>query len=366
MKKIKVAMVTNHLDITGIGTVIMNYCMALDKDRYDLTVIAGVPIAEKYINDAKENNIKIVALPSRHTNPQKHYMALYKTLKAGKYDIIHDHGNSSMMAIELTIARFAGIKIRIAHSHNSICPNIKVHKILNPYFCSVYTKALACGQMAGDWLFGKSDFEVVPNGFHTANFAFSKANRKSIRMKLNIENQLVIGHIGRMNGQKNQEYLLKIFEKLAPMRCNAVLLLVGAGPDYQKVKAQAAAHRYRKRIILYGETDNPAALYSAMDVFVFPSRFEGLPVVLLEAQISGLPCIVSDRVTREMDFGDIVWESIDHDPKVWAEKICNMKAVSDTEREKYCLIHKEQIAGYDIENTVKQLDRIYRSLMEKE
>ena len=226
-KKIKVAMLTSHFDITGIGTVIMNYCKALDKEKYDLTILAGDPIADKYEKECNQYGIHLISLPSRHGNPKMHYIELWKELKNGQYDIVHDHGNSSMMAIELTIARFAGIKNRIAHSHNSTCPNIKVHKFLNPYFKMVYTKALACGKLAGDWLFGENNFEILPNCFHTEEFTFSQKARDMIRRKLNIEDKFVIGHIGRINEQKNQEYLLNIFEKIAAEREDVFLLIVG-------------------------------------------------------------------------------------------------------------------------------------------
>ena len=362
-RKIEVAMVTNHFDITGIGTVIMNYCKELDKRKYNLTILAGQPIAHKYEQECSEYGIKLVALPSRHDNPVNHYFALWKALKAGKYDIIHDHGNSSMMAIELTIAKWAGIKIRIAHSHNSTCPNMKVHRLLNPYFKKIYTKAFACGKLAGDWLFGEKQFEVLPNGFHTDYFAFDSQSRASIRKELNIENQFVIGHIGRINRQKNQEFLLKVFEKIAPKRRDAVLLIVGAGPDNEKIKEQIAEHPYKNQIIMYGETNNPAAFYSAMDIFAFPSRFEGLPVVLLEAQISGLPCVVSDRVTREVDLGNISWLSIDSEPEIWASKILDVNQQSIQGRIRFREEHLCQISMYDIEQSAKQLDRLYTELV---
>lgn len=362
-KKIKVAMVTNHFGITGIGTIMMNYCKALDKNKYDLTIIAGQPIAEQYERECKEDGIKLIPLPSRHQESKAHYIELWKVLKDGHYDIIHDHGNSSMMAIELTIAKFAGIKIRIAHSHNSTCPNMKVHRFLNPYFKMIYTKALACGQLAGNWLFGQNCFEVLPNGFNTEKFAFSKTDRDAIRKALHAEDKFIIGHIGRINEQKNQEYLLKIFEKVALQRDNAILVIVGTGPNYEKIKSQIENHPYKDRIILYGETDNPTALYAAMDLFAFPSRFEGSPVVLLEAQISDLPCVVSHKVTREVDFGDISWQSIDSDPCQWAETILNITQRSEEERASYKEKHTQQIEKYDIAQTVKQLDGIYTNLM---
>lgn len=356
-------MLTSHFDITGIGTVMMNYCIVLNKEKYNLTIITGKPIADKYKNECKEYGIHLIALPSRREEPKRHYISLWKALREGNYDIVHDHGNSSMMAVELTIAKLAGVKNRIAHSHNSTCPNMRVHRLLNPYFRAVYTKALACGQLAGDWLFGEGNFEVLPNGFHTENFVFSKENRDAIRTELGVKKQQLIGHVGRINEQKNQEYLLEIFKEVAAMRNDATLLIVGTGPDEEKIKTRVQEHPYKERIILYGETDNPTAFYSAMDVFAFPSRYEGLPVVLLEAQISGLLCIVSDKVTREVDLGNINWQSIDDDPKRWANAILSVEYRSEEERTAYRKKHLEEIQRYDITQSVKQLDRIYTDMM---
>lgn len=365
MKKIKIAMVTNHFGITGISTVILNYCKALDHNKFELSVIVGAPIAEENRKECMENDIHLIQLPSRHQESAKHYFGLWKALRQNHYDIVHVHGSSSMMAIELTIAKLAGAKLKIAHSHNSACPNMRIHKILNPYFRKSYTKALACGILAGDWLYGKNQFEVLPNGFHTENFIFDSGERDRIRKELQIENKFVIGHIGRFNEQKNQPYLLQVFEKVADKQKDAVLLLVGTGPDFEKTKALVESHPYKEQIILYGVTKNIRAMYSVMDIFALPSRHEGLPVVLLEAQISGLPCVVSDKVTREVDFGEIQWASIDDDPETWAKRILGSNIPQETDRQEYYEVHKCQIAEYDIENTVKQLEKIYTELMEK-
>lgn len=363
MKKTKVAMITNHFEITGISTVILNYCKVLDKKKYDLTVIAGQPIADENRKECAENGINIIELSSRHKKTVKHYYALWKVLKKNCYDIVHVHGSSSMMAIELSIAKIAGRKIRIAHSHNSMCPNMKVHRILNPYFKKTYTKALACGKLAGDWLFGENEFEILPNGFQTELFEFDEAARKRVRRELEIDDKFVVGHIGRFNDQKNQEYLIEAFEKFAEVHSDAVLLLIGTGPDYDKAKERADNSLYRKQIILYGVTKETRAMYAAMDVFVLPSKYEGLPVVLLEAQISGLPCIVSDRVTEEVDFGEIRWESIDSGTDKWAAALADAKVRTIDERKQYWRMHKHQINRYDIELTVEQMEDIYDQLV---
>lgn len=362
-KKIKVAMVSNHLGVMGISSVIMNYSKSIDLQKYDITIIAGRPIAQQYVEECKLLGIKVIELPSRPKEPLSHYFHLYQSLKSGGYDIVHVHGNSSIMSIELTLSKLAGIKKRIAHSHNSTCPNIVIHNILSPYFGKIYTKALSCGVLAGDWLFGKDNFEVLPNGFHTEKFKFSLNKRNSIRKKLQLEDKYVIGHIGRFNQQKNQTYLLQIFEETAKINKDVCLLLVGTGPDFEKVKSLVGTHPYKNRIILYGESSEPNALYSAMDLFVLPSLHEGLPVVLLEAQISGLPCLVSDTVTREMDFGDISWASIEANPQIWSNKILEIKDKVNIDREFYYEKNRKQILEYDISNNVKQLEKIYTDLV---
>lgn len=362
-KKIRVAMLTNHFGVTGIGSVIMNYSKSLNPLKYDITIIAGRPIAIQYLEECKLAGIKVIELPSRHKESLKHYFYLYNALKKGEFDIVHVHGNSSIMSVELTLAKFAGVKKRIAHSHNSTCPNVTIHNFLSPYFNKIYSKALACGLLAGDWIFGKDNFEVLPNGFHTEKFKFSLEKRNSIRKKLQLEDKYILGHIGRFNYVKNQIYLLQVFEKVAISCKDAVLLLVGNGPDFEKVKSLVEVHPYKNRIILYGVSDGPDALYSAMDLFILPSLHEGLPVVLLEAQISGLPCLVSDTVTREMDFGNISWASIEADPKIWSEKILELKDKVNIDRESYYEKNREQILEYDISNNVKQLERVYNDLV---
>ena len=130
------------------------------------------------------------------------------------------------------------------------------------------------------------------------------------------------------------------------------------------IKEQANRTSCSNRIIFWGETDNPSELYSAMDIFALPSKYEGLPIVLLEAQISGLPCIVSDKVTSEVDFGNIIWASIDDAPNTWADTMQNITIKSDEEREHYLKNHEQQINKYNISTAVKKLENIYINQVE--
>lgn len=366
MGKIKVAMITNHLEITGIGTVIINYCKAIDKSKYDIHIIAGIPISEQYKKEAELNCIKIISLPSRHHEPCKHYKNLFKALKEGNYDIVHDHGNSSMMTIELMLARLAGIKVRIAHCHSKIPSNKFSYKVLHHLFKYSYTKGLACSELAGNWLFGEGNFQVLINGFNTKAFLYSGKQREIVRKQLNIEDRYVIGHVGRFNEQKNHPFLLDIFEEVAKVEPKAVLLLVGIGPDYVKTKRLVDVHPFNNRIILYGESNNVSPLYSAMDVFVFPSKCEGLGLVAVEAQISGLRCVVSDAVPKEISVGDkVTFVSLKESSSFWADIV--LKQLTTIEhREDFFKHNQYSVSFYDMSNCVKKLDIVYQQAVSEQ
>ena len=319
-RKIRLVMLVASLSINGISTVIMNYCKNMDLTHFDIAIMAGIPIDSSYKKECVLKGIHLIELPSKKKDTKEYYKHLWKSLAEG-YDIVHVHGSSATITIELLFAFFRGIRIRIAHCHNTTCNHIYIHKVLKPIFNLLYTKAFACSSLAGKWLFGNENVYIIPNSFDTTRFRFNERNRKEIREKLHIDTQMLIGHIGRFNVQKNQEFILKVFEEIAAINSEAYLILVGTGPDFNKINQLAQNSAYFNRIIIYGETLEAEKVYAAMDVFVFPSKHEGLPVVLLEAQISGLPCVVSDKVSCEVDFGDICWKSIEEKPEVWARAV---------------------------------------------
>lgn len=357
LDNIKLAMIVNGLNINGISTVIMNYCERLDPEKFDVDILAGRTIDSSYIERCREKCIRIIELPSRKESPIQYYTAIWKILK-NNYDIVHVHGNSATITVELLIAWLRGVKVRIAHSHNSACEYMNMHKLLLPLFRKAYTYGFACSSLAGEWLFGNSKFYVLPNGFDTKKFIFKNENRKEMRRSLGVEGKFVIGHIGRFNNQKNQSFLLDVFNKVVEMKTSASLLLIGNGPDYEKIKNMIARHPYKDKIILYGEISDVQKLYAAMDVFVFPSKHEGLGIVLLEAQISGLPCISSDVVPKDdvKLSENIKFLSLDDGKDVWAKEIVASKG---TNRETFYEIHRKEILKYDIADNTKNLEKLY-------
>lgn len=362
--KLKIAMVAVDLSRTGISTVIMNYCRNIDLTRCQIDLIVGNRIVPEYRKECDALGVRIIEVPFKLENAKGYYLALFKNLSAKKYDIVHVHGNSAMITPELAIAWLKGIKVRIAHSHNTTCEHVKVEKILRPVFNMLYTHGFACSTAAGHWLFGDNDFYVIPNGFETEKFKFSQNKRDEIRSQLNLSKKFVIGHIGQFNAQKNHQFLLRVFTKIAEQRDDAVLLLIGNGPDKEKIMGLIDEHTYKDRIIVYGESDHPEDLYCAMDRFVFPSKFEGLGIVLLEAQISGLACVASDVVPSEAIISDNVTSlSLNDSLSVWANNILQDNQI---EREHYYARNLQNISKYDITVNARQLINIYNRCVRHE
>lgn len=360
LRRIKLAMLVNDLNMNGISNVVLSYCRELNKYEFEIHIIAGTPVNPVHRQDAIQNNIVITELPSRKKESRHYYKRLFEVLRDEKFDIVHVHGNSATMTVELFLAWLSGTTVRIAHSHNTTCSNMKVHKLLYPFFSLLYTDGFACSDAAGKWLFHNKPFTVIYNGFRTEKFVFNRDSRKGIREALHIkDSDFVMGHVGRFNSQKNHEFLLRVFESVATINLNAWLLLIGDGPDFEKVKQMVSLHPNKERIIVYGETKETAKMYSAMDVFVFPSKFEGLGIVALEAQISGLPCIVSDNVPKDVILSDNIQFVSLCDKKEWIESVLAQERFDQSSREEFYEANRNSIMKYDIDNDVKLLERQY-------
>lgn len=362
-KKINLAMIATNLKLNGISAVIMNYVSYLDLNKYKITLIVGQGVSDKYRAICKRKKVQIVELAPRKEDPAKFYWELYKYLLFHHFDIVHVHGSNASIGMELFLAKINRVKIRIAHSHNTTSTSMKIHKIMKPIFNFSYTDGFACGKLAGEWLFGNKPFKIIPNGLDVDKFEFNSQKRQEIRKKLNVDNNFVIGHIGRFNYQKNHEFLLKVFIEINKIRSDAKLLLVGNGPDFNKFKNSIKGKSIAKNIIIYGETNTPEDLYLAMDCFVFPSRFEGLPLTLLEAQISGLPCVVSDVITPEVKLSNnLVFMSLGDSSVDWAKSILKVKA---SDRNTFFEKYNNEINHYRIKNDVAILDEAYQDILRK-
>ena len=353
--KIRIAYITKNLVINGISTVILNYCKNINKEKFQITIIAGTPIADIYYKKFKEIGIKLVEIPSKTDNPGMYYWSLLRELSSKKYDQVHVHGNSATITAELLIAYLKGIKVRFAHSHNTTCNHVRIHCLLKPIFNRLYTYGFACSDMAGKWMFSDR-YVVIPNGFDIEMYKFNKEYREKVRKELNVkEYELLIGHVGRFNEQKNQTFLLELFKYIGKINPDSKLLLVGGGPDERKIREFVSKHPYQNRIKIYGESNEIQKLYNAMDIFVFPSRYEGLGIVLLEAQINGLQCVISDVIPKEAYItNNMTSLSLNHINE-WIDAISKIDLI----KRENSKIDYEKVKQYDIRENVKVLEKYY-------
>ena len=296
----KVLMInTINLEKNGVTTFILNSCKSLRKEHVDIDIAATNSLSEDINDFLKENHISYIKLPNRKKSQIKYIHYLVKILKQNSYDVVHIHGNSTTMAVELFAAKIAKIPVRVAHSHNTLTEHPFINKLLRPFFNILVNGRVACNKEAGKWLFEDKPFLVIKNGIFFDKYAFTLPKRENFRKKFNLKNtDILLGHVGIFNYQKNQEFLINLMKQLDE---KYKLILIGEGALYRKFLQTVKNEKLEKRIITIAAVPNVSDYLAAMDIFVLPSRFEGQPFVIIEALASGLPCIISDKVPKEID-----------------------------------------------------------------
>lgn len=354
---IKVLYTVNGLRVNGMSSVIMQYISGLSKKKYQFVIFTD-EVAEQYIEIIRQNNVKLITSEKRRNNQFAYFRELCSVIKKENIDIIHAHGNSATLAVEMLAATICGVKIRIAHSHNTTCEHVLWDKFLRPLFNLTYTQGIGCGVEAGKWLFGNKDHEVIKNGISLLNFKYNVEARNKIRNELNLDDSVcVVGHVGRFTDQKNHEAIVRIYNRFIKGNRHALLLLVGDGPQIEDIKALTCKLGIADKVRFYGTTSNVAALYSAMDIFLFPSKFEGVPLTLIEAQANGLPCFISNKISSEVIRTDLVTVlDLDAEDK-WAETLsfCRNSRNKDS-IEAITQLTKD---GFEISEVLKQVDELY-------
>jgi len=343
----------------GISTVILDNYSRLDSSKYDLQIIASGEYSYELVQAFQGIGVRIRCLPSRKETPGDYFRAFIKLFKEEKYDVIYIHGSSAIMSIEFYIAKHYGCKVRIAHSHNTTCDHKKVDKMLRPLFYRVITDRLACGKDAGKWLYENRDFTIIKNGRDPSTYRFKQEIREKIRKELGVsKNCLLIGHVGNFNEQKNQSFLVDIFQAMKKILPDSKLFLMGDGRKRNEVMKKVVAEGLSEDVVFTGNVQNIPEMLQAMDVMTLPSLHEGLPLVVVEWQMAGLPCVISDKVTTECAFTQLVnFESLNSSPNKWAEKIMQVSQ-KDREQQSKEAIAASGLAGFDINESANILDKV--------
>lgn len=354
--KLLVITSTGFTSRDGIATVVFDYLSRFDNNKFDIHIAVSGNYNPDVLNDFKSAGMVPCFLPSRNKHLLRYVSALNRLCRQNKYDAVYVHGSSALLAIDLWVAKHCGCRVRVAHSHNTTCDHKFADRVLRPFFYRLYTDAFACGQAAGEWLYGKRPFKIIKNGRDVGIYRFDPDKRKLMRRELGVaDNCLCVGHVGNFNRQKNQSFLIYSFAELLKKHDNAILFLMGEGYTKAEDEELAASLHISDKVVFMGTVSNVPQILQAMDVMALPSLFEGLPLVAVEWQISALPCIISDCVTRECAFTDLVeFMSLSSGHEAWADALLKYREF-DRAHNAEKAVEAAQAHGFDIDKNAQTL-----------
>ncbi len=336
MKRIKILILSTSRFIKreGISTVIFDYFCRFDRNLFELHIAVDGDYNSDLVNEFMAAGILADYLPSRKKELKNYSIELLKLLKRERFDAIYANGSSALMCIELVTAFLVGCKVRIVHSHNTTNDHKLIDKILRPFFYLLCTDAFACGEEAGRFLFGKHEFTIIKNGRDILKYKYNEKIREQTRQLLHIDNDcLLIGHVGNFNYKKNQKFILEIFSEILKINPNTKLFLMGTGDQLEEMKILAKELEISNHVVFTGSISNVDQMLQAMDIMVLPSIHEGLPLAVVEWQIAALPCLLSENVTTEVAFCDLVhFMSLNNKPKEWAREILKLPIINRKEK----------------------------------
>ena len=346
----------------GMETVIMNYYKNIDRSKIQFDFLVRLPESSSdfYNDEILKLGGRIYRIPYTSIWDKILYpIRIFLFLKRHKeYKIVHSHMDI-MSVFYLFIAKLANIPVRISHSHNtSYDDNWKKYFkiILKPWISYVVTDKMSCGSEAAIWLYGDiNNVLVLNNAIDTERFCFNPISRQTYRSLMGLDDKFVVGHVGHFMEQKNHDFLIRIFSEIRKLKENAVLLLVGSGGLETKIRDLVRKENIEDSVIFAGTTKEIEKYYLCMDIFVFPSFFEGMSVALIEAQCSGLRCFVSENVPREINItGLVTFISLKEQPRYWADSV--LENISYNRKDMSDALDKK---GFSIKSNSKILQNFY-------
>ncbi len=365
---IRVLQVFNSMNCGGAENMIMNLYREIDRTKVQFDFLVHTEKKCFFDDEILKMGGRIYRAPRYNVANHISYKKWWKTFLSEHQELKIVHGHMySIAPIYLKIARKYGLAT-IVHSHST--SEERGVKAVAKSFLRCLSKnsadyLLACSEAAGKWLYGKTFLQadnhyVLNNSIHTEQFIYNEKTANEIKKEFNIENKFIVGHVGRFNEPKNHRYLIEIFKSISDKRSDAVLLLVGGGPLRQEIEYKIESLGLTDRVIFAGIRSDVNKLLQAMDCFVFPSLYEGLPVTVVEAQASGLPCFISDTITQEVCITELIERiSIEVPPEVWCDKILNNDLVGTRADTRQQIID----AGYDVKETAHWLTDFYIKML---
>lgn len=350
-------------NLGGIETFIMNLYKNIDKEKFQFDFIDFSENGIYYKEEIEKMGGKIYKITPRSKGWLKNKKELKKIISKKEYKIIHYHLNTLSYIEPIIIALKNGKKV-IIHSHNEWKGKRKITVLLHKinYIRLLHKKniiKLACSEKAGKWIFGKQKYTIVKNGIDIDKFKIDNTKRKKVRQELNAdENTVIIGNVGAFRKQKNHEFIVDIFNEYLNDNSNSILVLVGDGELKDTIKKKVNDLGIQENVRIMGVRADTDYLYSAFDCFLFPSIYEGLGISLIEAQVSGLKCLISDVIPKEAIITDNVSiMSLNTNYKEWAKKINEMQLFDNRE-----IAITKDIDEYDTKYLAESIEKIYSNI----
>lgn len=351
---VRVLQIIGSLERAGAETFLMNLYRNIDRDKIQFDfAIYEKPSEKSYYPEAISMGAKVFILPTKSEGISKNWKAIQKLVRHEQYQIVWRHTDSWVGGLDLLAAQRGGATKRIMHSHSSDTVGVErlLHYLLRPYINIKVTNRFSCSRAAGEWMFSTRNYEVIHNGVDTLHFQYDSEIEEVYREKYHLVGKPVIGHVGRFHPAKNQRFIINIFEELLKMVPDAMLVFVGTGEQEYEMQTVVHEKNLEKSVLFLGSRSDVAELLQMMDVLVMPSLYEGFPVTLLEAQTAGLPCVISNTITREVDvIGNIKFLGLDMPQREWAIRIAACMGKHDENAA--CKVKQ---AGYDIKDIAKEV-----------
>lgn len=352
----------------GIEAFLCNVISHMDRSELEIDIVVARFGKSIFTKPLQELGIQFYQLSGSTQRIWQNYKLFQKLLSERRYDVMHLNACQGLSLTYLKLAQKMGVPVRIAHSHNtalrvSLTKSLKlvIHNWAKTRYTKEATDLWACSKSAAEFLFSKRELDkrgytFIPNGIDTERFRFNSEMREITRAKLQLEGKFVIGNVGRLCFQKNQVFLLEVFREVLESESESILLLVGDGKDKEKLKKKAAQLGIHDKVIFYETTNQIESLYWAMDVFVFPSRFEGLGIAVVEAQAAGLPVLCSEMIPQEAIITNQIMQlELSAGTKKWAEKLLKMDC-----SEQISGAAKVVKAGFDVQAVAGKIEAKWR------
>ncbi|HEY9542914.1 glycosyltransferase family 1 protein [Prevotella sp.] len=350
----------------GVTAVAMNYFRNIDPTKVQIDVVCFSDSEETIVNEIIAKGSKVFFMPKLGMRSIFDFKDFYvKLFTENKYDVVHSHFNQ-IDAIVFPIAKKYGVKHCISHSHNTKFSDYKLRAIRNWAMCLPLKRLAdtwaACSVLAGEFLYGKNFSRspkslVINNAIDCDKFAYNKDVREQLRAELGVKDEILLGNVGSLKIQKNHIFLLDIFHHLINKDRKHIykLLIVGDGPLNEELKSKCIQLGIDRHVIWTGARKDVHRLLQAMDIFLLPSLYEGLPVIGIEAQASGVPCLFSDTITKEVDVCNVTFLPINGNLDLWSNSISNL--VSFKRIDVSAIVSKKK---YDIRKEGERMIEFYK------